>query len=194
MSEEKKAAKEKFEWLKNMTFLKKLKQVKHIGLIVTIIFILILVIILFGDFNLFAKSSSTTSVSSNEITYTTSLEYEKAMEDKLKNLITKIKGTGNVDVMVMLESSASVVLALNDEKVTTTNGGVNTTTVSATPIILEQNGTKTPVVVAEILPKIKGVVVVSSGAENISVKLNIINAVQTLTGLSTTAIQVLIGK
>ena len=147
MSEEKKPAKEKFEWLKNLTFLNKLKQVKHIGLIITIIFILVLVIILFGDFNLFTKSFSTTSVTSNEITYTTSLEYEKAMEDKLKNLISKIKGAGNVDVMVMLESSASVVLASNDETVTTSSGGVNTTTVSATPIILEQNGEKTPVII-----------------------------------------------
>ena len=177
-----------------MTFLKKLKQVKHIGLIVTIIFILILVIILFGDFNLFAKSSSTTSVSSNEITYTTSLEYEKAMEDKLKNLIARIKGAGRVDVMLTLDSGTSVVLASNDETKTVSNGSSSTTTVSASPIILQQNGSNMPLIVEEVIPRIKGVVIVSSGAKDVNVRLNILNAVQTLTGLTNSKIQILVGE
>ena len=189
MSEEKKEKKEPFKFLKNWDFLKKLKQVKHIGLIVTIIFVLILLVILFGDFNLFGSTSTNTSSQSN-INYTTSAEYVTQIEAKLKNLISKIKGTGNVEVMITLDTSASVVLATSDE--TKTSGG--TTTVSANPIILEQNGQSYPIIVSEILPKIKGVVVVSSGANNTAVRLNILNAVQTLLDLNNSQINILVGE
>ena len=191
MSEETKQPKEKFTWLKNMSFIKKLKQVKHIGLIITIIFVLLLLIILFGNFNF--SSNSAQSISVENSTYVSSLEYIQKLEDKLKGLISKIQGAGQVDVMISLDSGTSVVLASNDEKTTTSNGNNSTTTVSASPILIEQNGTKMPVIVEEVLPKIKGIVVVSSGARDTSVRLNILSAVQTLTGLNNSQIQILIG-
>lgn len=193
MSEEKKISKEKFDWLKNLSFIKKLKQVKHIGLIITIIFVLLLLLILFGNFN-FLSSSSTISASSNSFTYTTNAEYIKNMEDKLKALLSKIKGSGNVEVMITLNEGAGVVLATSDESITTNNGSGSTTTVSANPVIITQNGTNTPVIVSENIPEIKGVVVVSSGAKDVNVRLNILNAVQTLTGLANNKIQILIGE
>lgn len=193
MSEEKKISKEKFDWLKNLSFIKKLKQVKHIGLIITIIFVLLLLLILFGNFN-FLSSSSTISASSNSFTYTTNAEYIKNMEDKLKTLLSKIKGSGNVEVMITLNEGAGVVLATSDESITTNNGNGSTTTVSANPVIITQNGTNTPVIISENIPEIKGVVVVSSGAKDINVRLNILNAVQTLTGLANNKIQILIGE
>ena len=193
MSEEKKISKEKFDWLKNLSFIKKLKQVKHIGLIITIIFVLLLLLILFGNFN-FLSSSSTISASSNSFTYTTNAEYIKNMEDKLKSLLSKIKGSGNVEVMITLNEGAGVVLATSDESITTNNGSGSTTTVSANPVIITQNGTNTPVIVSENIPEIKGVVVVSSGAKDVNVRLNILNAVQTLTGLANNKIQILIGE
>ncbi len=193
MSEEKKISKEKFDWLNNLSFIKKLKQVKHIGLIITIIFVLLLLLILFGNFN-FLSSSSTISASSNSFTYTTNAEYIKNMEDKLKALLSKIKGSGNVEVMITLNEGAGVVLATSDESITTNNGSGSTTTVSANPVIITQNGTNTPVIVSENIPEIKGVVVVSSGAKDVNVRLNILNAVQTLTGLANNKIQILIGE
>jgi len=149
-------------------------------------------IILFGNFNI--STSSAISVSTSDVTYTNSVEYVEQMESKLKNLISKIKGTGRVEVMLTLDSGTSVVLASNDETKTTTNNGSTTTTVSATPIILNQNGNNLPVVVEEIVPEIKGIVIVSSGAKDVNVKLNILNAVQTLTGLSSSQIQILVGE
>ena len=188
MSEEKKEKKSIFAFLKNFSFLKKIKQVKHIGLIITVIFVLILLLILFGDFNLFkTNSSSTTNVNA---TYISTAEYENNIENKLKFLISKIKGAGNVQVMVTIDSSASVVLASNDE--TKTSNG--TTTVSANPIILQQNGQNYPIVISEVLPKIKGVVVVSSGASNTAVRLNILKAVQILLNLNDSQINILVGE
>ena len=187
MSEEKKEKKDSFKFLSNWSFLKKIKQVKHIGPIITIIFILILLAILFGDFS-FGISKKTSVATETSSTYVSSAQYALDMESKLKNLVSKIKGAGNVEVMVTLEKSAGVVLASNDQ--TTTNSG--TTTVSVTPIMLEQNGQSSPVIIGETLPEIQGVVIVSSGASNTTVRLNILSAVQTLLDLSESQIQILI--
>ena len=106
----------------------------------------------------------------------------------------KIKGSGNIEVMITLNEGAGVNLASNDESITSNNGSGSTTTVSASPIIINQNGVNSPVIVSENIPEIKGVVVVSSGAKDVNVRLNILNAVQTLTGLANSQIQILIGE
>ena len=192
---EKSKEKESFRFLKNWSFIKNLKQVKHIGLIITIIFILILLIILFGNFSFLNLTNSSINTSHNKVyTYTSSSEYASDLEYKLKTIISKIKGAGNVDVMITLESGTNLLLASNDETKSVNSGGDTTTTVSASPIILEQNGDSSPLVIGEVLPKIKGVIVISSGASDISVRLNILNAVQTLLDLQDSQIQILVGK
>ena len=74
------------------------------------------------------------------------------------------------------------------------SGSEAVTTVSTSPLVVENNGENSTIVIEEVLPKIKGVVVVSSGAKDISVKLNIINAIQTLLDLSDNKIQILVGN
>ena len=184
MSEEKKVSKEPFSFLKNWTFLKKLKQVKHIGLIVAVIFILILLVILFGNFNLFGSSSASTS---NASTYTNSLQYSSQMENKLKSLISQIKGSGNVTVMVTVEDNSALLLSSETSK-----SGV--VAVSGNSMVVDKSGQGSPVVIGEVTPKIKGVVVVSSGASDTNVRLNILRAVQTLLELNESKIQILIGN
>lgn len=192
MNEEKNKETGGIKIFKEWPLLKKIKQVKHIGLIVTIIFVLILLIILFGNFNFlnFSNSSKVASQSKN-YTYISSSEYAQNLEYKLKSIISKIKGAGNVDVMITLESGTNLLLASNETQNVNSN---EVTTVSASPIILEQNGDSSPLVIGEVLPKIKGVVVVSSGASDIAVRLNILHAVQTLLDLDDMQIQILVGK
>lgn len=192
MNEEKNKEKGGFKFFKDWSLLKKIKQVKHIGLIVTIIFVLILLIILFGNFDFLnlTKTGKTTSQSGG-YTYTSSSEYAENLEYKLKTIISKIKGAGNVDVMLTLESGTNLLLANNE---TQNVGSDDVAIVSASPIILEQNGNNLPLVIGEVLPKIRGVIVVSSGASDISVRLNILHAVQTLLNLDDMQIQILVGK
>ena len=191
MSEEKKE-KQGLKFFREWPLLKKLKQVKHIGLIVTVIFVLILLIILFGNFNFLNFTNSSVNTSQSKVyTYTSSSEYAQNLEYKLKTIIGKIKGAGNVDVMITLEGGTNLLLASNETKNVNTDG---VTSVSASPIILEQNGDSSPLVIGENLPKIRGVVVVSSGASDVAVRLNILNAVQTLLDLQDSQIQILVGK
>lgn len=190
MIEEKKESKNRFAFLANLSIFKKLKQVKHIGLIITIIFILILVLILFGNFNFSSKLSANTGTTS---TYISSAEYTEKLEAKLESVLGKVSGAKNVEVMITLESGTSYILASNSETRTTTNSDGTTTTVVSNPIIIENDDKDNPIIINEILPKIRGVIVVSSGASDVNVRLNLLNAVQTLLDVPTGQIQILIG-
>ena len=115
------------------------------------------------------------------------------MEDKLKTILGKIKGAGDVEVMLSVDGGKSVLLA-SDSQTTTVSGknSETTTSVVASPIILESSGS--PMVIGEVLPNITGVVVVSSGAKDVQVRLNILSAVKTLLNLEETKIVILIGE
>lgn len=184
--------------LDKLPFLKKMKEVKHIGLIVTVIFVLILLFILFGNFDLsFLKSNNNVRASSslNETTtYQTSTEYVEHLEKKLTSLLSSVKGAGNVEVMISIKNGTGINLAQNTETKTTSSDGGDITTVSTSPILIENNGNQTPIIISEILPEINGVVVVSSGAYDVNVKMYLISAVQTLLDITQDKIQILIGK
>lgn len=91
-------------------------------------------------------------------------EYVESLENKLKSCLTKVKGAGKVDVIISIESGMETVLAT--EK--TESGGV----IVESPVLV--NG-KT-VVLKESYPEIVGVVIVSQGANNLSVKIALLNA------------------
>lgn len=194
MSEKKQ--KSNFSLLDKLPFLNKLKQIKHIGLVVAIIFGLILIYILFGDFSFFGNKSgkTNTSASSEVVTYQTSAEYVEKMEAKLTSLLSKVKGAGHVEIMISVKSGSGVDLAENTETKTTNANNTQTTTVSTTPVLIENGNSQTPIVVAEILPEINGVVVVSSGASDVNVRMHLISAVQTLLDLPQSKIQILVGN
>lgn len=186
MSEEKKQTKDNLAFIKNWSFIKKLKQVKHIGLIIAIIFALILLAIVFSDFKFFSGSADNLDVES--YTYTSSMGYAKLMEDKLKNIIGKIKGAGNVDVMITVTGEGDEEFAEMQAQKTSLGTSATVTSLSKSGESLSSQK------LGDIQPKIKGVVVVSSGAKDIGVRLNILNAIEALFGLESTQIQILIGE
>lgn len=172
-------------------FLQKLKNVKHIEIIVIAIFITILALIFLSSQA--KKSGSTAQISEFNLEV-----YTKNLENRLSLVLGEINGAGKVSVMVTLDGGISYEYAKESEEVTTTSAitnGTNTkTTTSESVVIVTQNGKSTPLIVREIYPEVSGVVVVSSGAGNVAVKLNIINAVSTLLGVSENQIQVLVGS
>ena len=191
-----KKSKNNLSFLDKLPIMKKLKEVKHIGLIVTIIFVLILAFILFGNINfeIFGSNNKSSAVSSNNSTYQTSAEYVEKLENKLTLLLSKVKGAGEVEVMISVKTGSSINIAESTETKTTMSGGNEVTTVSTSPILIASNGTENPIIISENLPEVSGVVVVSSGASDINVKMYLITAVQTLLDLPQDKIQILVGK
>lgn len=160
--------------------------------------IIVLVIICIIGIMLFLKMTSTKSTSSKSTTvssssYKTTLEYSEILENKLENLLSQIKGAGNVKVMISLEGSPELVYAMDSNEKVSNNQNGSTTTSASSPILIENKGSSSPLILTEKLPKVKGVIVVSTGASDISIKLDILNSVSTLLDVSIDKINVLKG-
>ena len=130
--------------------------------------------------------------------YVSSINYSQVMEEKLENVLENIEGVENVEVMITLDSSLELVLAdTSEEKINSSSASStsNSYTVQvSSPLILDTEDGEKPLVIKEILPKIKGVLVVCKGASNVSTKLDIIQAVKSLLDVNSSNIQVLSGK
>lgn len=190
MSEDKKQ-KGFLKSISEMSFVKKLKSIKHIEIIIVVIFILILLLICFGGSGLSIFSKTTeSSQNSQSTTLVSTTEYVKSVENKLENLLSSIKGAGNVQVMISIDSSVEMKFA-TDETITTSGQTVEKETKI---VLVEVNGVDEPVIISQKLPSVNGVVVVCSGASDTKVKLDIIDAIQTLLNLESNKIQVFIGN
>lgn len=114
-------------------------------------------------------------------------EYEEAFESRLKELLQKIAGVGEPEVMVNIESTEETIVEKNtkESNQTTsekdTNGGsrnISEITRDGQVVLYQVSGDQKPLVLKYIKPKIRGVLVVAKGAENMTVKRMISEAVE----------------
>jgi stage III sporulation protein AG len=122
------------------------------------------------------------------------------LEKKLELILEQISGAGKVKVMVTYVSGREIVPAydtresINDTSEMDNNGGHRDIKQkdyeSSIAYTEEQGGNKKPVVLKDLKPVVKGVVVVCDGAGNPAVKDNITKAVKALTDVPIHKIQV----
>lgn len=126
-------------------------------------------------------------------------ETKSDMEENLKSILSQIKGAGKVDVMITFVSgNESVpVYDVNTTQSSTQEkdkeGGARDIKESSKDnkvVYEESQGTKKPFVVKELLPKVKGVVIVADGAGNADVKNNLSMAAQALLEVADYKIQI----
>lgn len=124
--------------------------------------------------------------------------YEKDIEDRLTYILSKIKGVGEVDVMVTTSKGAEIVVSKNLEQTnnvineTDGNNGVRKTeqeTVKSSTQVLGQN--EKPLVLTELQPEVSGVLVVCQGANDVIVKDAIIRSVSALLNVPSYKVEVL---
>ncbi len=129
-----------------------------------------------------------------------SLSDEQILENKITQLLSKVKGAGNVAVSVTLSGGSSKETAQNITKETKTvqekdtSGGVRTTTESKESnqvLTSKENGMDKAIVVREVKPEIKGVLVVADGAVSSNIKAELTKAVETGLGISSYKVTVL---
>jgi len=123
------------------------------------------------------------------------------LDKKIEDLLEKIEGAGKVSVLITYDSGKEIVRAedvassenILEEK--DSQGGTRKQTQkdhqSETVYEKGADGNNHPVIIKEIYPPVKGVVVVAEGARNISVRENITRAVQVLLDVPIHKIQVL---
>ena len=160
------------------------------------IFLIAIVIIIMAGGYIF-KEEDTTLVSS-ENTVGNFFDAE-VFEKKLANILSKIKGAGNVDVMVSYQAGVETIPLLDtkDRSTVTQETGSDSSRVTEqndveTSIIFnqEKNGNKNPYISKTIMPKVEGVIVTCDGGGDVTVKADIISAVQAVTGANVNKIQV----
>ena len=142
-------SKVRFQWLE------KIKNVKHIEIIVIAIFLVVLLLIYFST----PRSKSNSNATIKENTELTITRYIDNLEADLENIISKIRGVGNVNVLI----------TLNLDNASIENDVIKTAT----------------------FPKIKGIVIVASGVDNTSVKMNILRAVEAVVDISSGSVEIL---
>lgn len=163
---------------------------KNIKIVVAVIIMLIAVILYIGIND---NEKTVVSTSRSDDGYLSTLEYCERIEEKLENIISQIDGAGNVTVMVSVEGSPELIYVSDTDNKTSTSSNGSTTTSTSSPIIIGSGANSTGIIKTESLPDVKGVIVVSSGASKVSIKLDILTAVSTLLDISTDKITILKG-
>lgn len=178
---------------------------KKIENIVVFILILIITVIIInviwnGDNNKEEQvtDSNKKLATTNEVTMETS-NNEYNIDSQLEEILSKIDGVGNVNVMITYSQTSQTVPLYNEETTvrdteeTDQEGGTRKITESDSKkdvVYKESSGEKEPITQSIVSPKIEGAIITAQGANNADVKTNIIQAVEAVTGLSVHKIQV----
>ncbi|WP_274365346.1 stage III sporulation protein AG [Paenibacillus thermotolerans] len=120
--------------------------------------------------------------SSAEERYSQFSGYEASYENEIKEILSKIVGVGEVDVLVTVDSTEEIIIEHNmsesrqmTDETDAQGAKRHITSTSKSGDVAESNDS--PIVKKTVRPKIRGVVVVAEGAENMTVKKMIHEAV-----------------
>lgn len=122
--------------------------------------------------------------------------YKDDLKSELINILKKINGVGEVDVLITYTETSKLVPVYNEnssESKTSeedTEGGTRVIESydSSKEVVTDESSE--PITERIIMPKIEGAIVICEGANDINVKNNVISAVEAATGLKVHKIQV----
>lgn len=136
------------------------------------------------------KNATSVSTAKEDAKKTSSEKQEEDLEKKLTKILKQINGAGDVNVMITYENSKELEPAYNSNSTnettseTDSSGGERTVTTSSENKTIVTSESSKPIIVRTTEAKIKGVIVVSSGATNAKVKETLYDAVQTALQIS----------
>ena len=167
---------------------KKIKKVKHLDIVIAVAVVGLALLFIVSSFTSTGESAT---VAVKEVDY---LE----LEDRVCDVLSEIKGAGRVKVMINFSDTGEIVTATTnnsstDKTVDTSSSGDRTTeskTDNVSPVIIQRDGEDTPLIVKEIAPEVLGVVVVAEGADNVGVRINLLQAVQTLLNVKADKVEI----
>lgn len=176
---------------------------KYVANIVVLLAVAIIALIFTSDF--LAKDSSTrgnakktdrdTFVQQGDILKTE----EAIIEERLGQILGKIQGAGEVEVMVTFDMGSEIIPASNTVEIKDISeekdagGGTRTVqsqNVTENVVTSNDNSGTKPLVLKEIKPQVRGVIVVAEGADDIEVKVRLYDAVKTVLQVSGDRVQV----
>ena len=116
--------------------------------------------------------------------------FVREQEEKIVEILNRIDGVRDPFVMITLETSTENRYAQRENIRETSRGGDITQRDISTDIIFYGDD-KQPILIKEIMPRIRGVAVVSEGISRAEVQLQIINLVSTVLNVPTNRVYVI---
>lgn len=113
---------------------------------------------------------------------------EEEMERRMAEILSKIEGAGEVDVMLAFSTSKESVLAeamKTEESLAEEGGKVSETRKNERSVVLTEDakGNTTPIIISQNGAQVEGVVIVAQGGDNAVVENALNNAAQALLNL-----------
>lgn len=166
--------------------LKSSKLLKNKFVIRTLIGLLCIAALLIFASTYFGKTSSKKQIAQTtqqQVSYSCSvLDYSQKVSDQIESLLSNVGGLSNVKVVVVVESSPEI-------KYLVSGSGE-----SATIVLEKQSSSSKPVVTLELAPKIKGILIVAKGTNNLILKNKVISALSATYSVDISKIDILEGK
>ena len=167
----------------------RIRKIKHIEIYVAGFIVLVMIAIYASSF--LGGGATPTRNYPSQVLH----NFARDMESRLIQTLSQVKGAGNINAIVTVVGSPTQEIAYSIDERTVTQAGPNgtsttTTTIVKTPIVVGGN----PLVLLEINPRIKGVVIVAQGANDISVRFALLRAVQALVADPSVNIEILAGR
>ncbi len=165
-----------------------------------LVFLLVILVITVVAINVIWKdedtSEKTTNTNNKQLAVKENIsKVELTLEEKLENILSKMAGVGNVDVLLTYNETEEIIPIYNTKDKTSVTNETDST--GGTRIIQESDSSREVIYQDDEIivqktksPKIEGAIIAATGANNSSVKASIIQAVEAATGLATHKIQV----
>ena len=127
---------------------------------------------------------------SKENTLNTEVEVQSqpSLEDSLAQILSMLNGAGRVEVL-LTEAQGEEILYQTDEKISSNEQSHDMD--RDTVLISQDNRTQTGLIRQHIGPVYRGAVIVCEGADHAAVRLSVVEAVMSVTGLTSDKITVL---
>ena len=186
-------------------FAKKSNKFTYIIILIIIAGVMILAVSYFNNstptfLNVSNNNSSNYEGDNHEKLSSSSLTYHDKVKSELKNILSKIKGVGDVDVIIHFEGGEELIPALDSEKSNTvteerdSNGGnrLNNNKKDGTKVVMSNQGNSTePLILKTYNPKIIGVLIVAQGADNPKLAYELTKIVASLYDISESKVSVI---
>lgn len=166
----------------------KIKKIKHIEIIIGVVAVILMIVIYSG---ISTKNSNKT----NDSATVAAPQYREVEEKRLADILSNIYGVGSTEVLITYKSTSEKITAntttTNNNTSSSTSGNTNSSTsVTQSPVIVTNSGKSEPYITKEIMPEIKGVIIVAEGADNPVTKLAIMRAAQTALQINASNIEI----
>lgn len=136
-----------------------------------------------------------------EVPITETKEVQKSLENRLKEILSKVDGAGRVDVLITYKATGEKIVAKQIKQEDTSTDetatigderSIKSNILESSYVIVENSdGSEEPLILKEEEPEIEGVIIVAEGGGDVIVKNSLIKAVEAALGVKSHKIEVL---